>query len=63
MMKPDISVTSVASRWQSDRECLGTCGYGRELSQFYDLGFWGLHGEDLTLEKRLGNPTRGLQNA
>ncbi len=36
----------------------GTCGYGQELSQFYDLSELGAFTvKSLTLEKRLGNPT------
>lgn len=35
----------------------GTCGYGRELAQFYDLGILGAFTvKSLTLEKRSGNP-------
>ena len=36
----------------------GTCGYGRELAQFYDLSVLGAFTvKSLTLEKRAGNPT------
>ena len=36
----------------------GTCGYGRELAEFYDLSALGAFTvKSITLEKRLGNPT------
>ena len=59
MMKPDISVTLCGIKMANPIvSASGTCGYGRELSQFYDLGVLGAFTvKSLTLEKRLGNPT------
>lgn len=35
----------------------GTCGYGRELNEFYDIGkLGGIFAKGTTLEPRLGNP-------
>ncbi len=58
-MKPDISVNLCGIKMSNPIVTTsGTCGYGKELAQFYDLRVLGAFTvKSLTLEKRLGNPT------
>jgi dihydroorotate dehydrogenase (NAD+) catalytic subunit len=58
-MKPDLSVELCGIRMANPIVTVsGTCGNGRELAQFYDLGVLGAFtAKSTTLEKRLGNPT------
>jgi dihydroorotate dehydrogenase (NAD+) catalytic subunit len=58
-MNPDISINLCGLKMANPIVTVsGTCGYGRELAQFYDLGVLGAFTvKSLTLEKRAGNPT------
>ncbi len=58
-MKPDINIDLCGLKMANPIVTVsGTCGYGRELAQFYDLGVLGAFTvKSLTLEKRVGNPT------
>lgn len=58
-MKPDITIDLCGLKMANPIVTVsGTCGYGRELAQFYDLGVLGAFTvKSLTLEKRAGNPT------
>ena len=58
-MKPDISIDLCGLKMANPIVTVsGTCGYGRELAQFYDLGVLGAFTvKSLTLEKRAGNRT------
>ncbi len=57
-MKPDLSVTLCGIKLKNPIiTASGTCGYGKELAQFYDLGALGAFtAKSITLEKRAGNP-------
>jgi dihydroorotate dehydrogenase (NAD+) catalytic subunit len=58
-MNPDLSVDLCGIKLANPIvTASGTCGYGRELAQFYDLSVLGAFTvKSLTLEKRAGNPT------
>jgi len=58
-MNPDLSVDFCGIKLANPIvTASGTCGYGRELAQFYDLSVLGAFTvKSLTLEKRAGNPT------
>ena len=58
-MNPDLSVHLCGIKLANPIvTASGTCGYGRELAQFYDLSVLGAFTvKSLTLEKRAGNPT------
>ena len=58
-MNPDLSVDLCGIKLANPIvTASGTCGYGRELAQFYDLKVLGAFTvKSLTLEKRAGNPT------
>jgi len=58
-MNPDLSVHLCGIKLANPIVTTsGTCGYGRELAQFYDLSVLGAFTvKSLTLEKRAGNPT------
>lgn len=58
-MGPDLTVSLCGIEMRNPIiTASGTCGSGRELSQFYDLGELGAFAvKSLTLEKRSGNPT------
>lgn len=57
-MKPDLSVTICGIKMKNPvMTASGTCGYGKELAQFYDLSVLGAFtAKSVTLEKRAGNP-------
>jgi len=57
-MKPDLSVTLCGIKLKNPIITVsGTCGYGKELAQFYDLSALGAFtAKSITLEKRAGNP-------
>lgn len=57
-MKPDLSVTICGIKMKNPVvTASGTCGYGQELAQFYDLSVLGAFtAKSVTLEKRAGNP-------
>lgn len=57
-MKPDLSVTICGIKMKNPVvTASGTCGYGKELAQFYDLSVLGAFtAKSITLEKRAGNP-------
>lgn len=57
-MKPDLSVTLCGIRMKNPIvTASGTCGYGQELAQLYDLSVLGAFtAKSVTLEKRAGNP-------
>jgi dihydroorotate dehydrogenase (NAD+) catalytic subunit len=57
-MKPDLSVTLCGIKLKNPMiSASGTCGYGKELAQFYDLTALGAFTvKSITLEKRAGNP-------
>ena len=57
-MKPDLGVTLCGIRMKNPIvTASGTCGYGQELAQFYDLSVLGAFtAKSITLEKRAGNP-------
>jgi dihydroorotate dehydrogenase (NAD+) catalytic subunit len=59
MTKPDLSVNLCGITLSNPIVTVsGTCGYGRDLAEFYDLRVLGAFTvKSLTLEKRLGNPT------
>lgn len=59
MIKPDVSIDLCGIKMRNPVVTLsGTCGWGRELAQFYDLGVLGAFTvKSLTLEKRPGNRT------
>jgi dihydroorotate dehydrogenase (NAD+) catalytic subunit len=59
MTKPDIGINLCGIKMSNPVLTVsGTCGYGRELAQFYDLGVLGAFTvKSLTLEKRPGNRT------
>jgi dihydroorotate dehydrogenase (NAD+) catalytic subunit len=57
-MNPDLSVDLCGIKLANPIvTASGTCGYGREFAQFYDLSVLGAFTvKSLTLEKRAGNP-------
>jgi dihydroorotate dehydrogenase (NAD+) catalytic subunit len=57
-MKHDLSVTLCGIKLKNPIiTASGTCGYGKELAQFYDLSALGAFtAKSITLEKRAGNP-------
>jgi len=57
-MKPDLGVTLCGIRMKNPIvTASGTCGYGQELAQFYDLSVLGAFtAKSITLERRAGNP-------
>jgi dihydroorotate dehydrogenase (NAD+) catalytic subunit len=58
MMKPDLSVSLCGIKLKNPIvTASGTCGYGEELAQFYDLSVLGAFtAKSITLGKRAGNP-------